>query len=78
MGLTKPGHGDTVWIEYPEGKHFRALYDSQSDTFTPQGERPIKAADVANWSYEEHEDYDASGECTAGAGQERVLLEADL
>ena len=68
MGLTKPGDGDTVWIEYPEGKHFRALYDSQSDTFTPQGEPPIKATDVANWSYEEHEDYDISDAPQADKG----------
>lgn len=60
MPPIKPNDGEIVWIEYPEGKHFQAEYDSASDTFTVKGESPIKAGDVANWTYEEHDDYDIS------------------
>jgi hypothetical protein len=58
--MQTPNDGELVWIEYPEGKHFQAAYDAASNTFVAQGESPIKAGDVANWSYEEHEDYDIS------------------
>jgi len=61
----RPNDGQTVWVEYPEGKHFRATYDESSDTYTPDGERPIRADVVCNWSEEEREDYDISDEPTA-------------
>ena len=58
--MVRPNDGETVWIEYPEGRHFQAEYDSASDTFTPPGQRPIPAGAIANWSREEREDYDIS------------------
>jgi hypothetical protein len=60
MPLIKPGDGELVWIEYPEGRHLQAVYDASSDTYAPQGQHPIAAAEVANWSHEEHEDTDIS------------------
>jgi hypothetical protein len=60
MPLTKPGDGEVVWIEYPEGRHLQAVYHASSDTYSVDGQHPITAADVANWSYEEHEDTDIS------------------
>ena len=58
--MIKPNDGETVWIEFPEGKHFRAAYDAASGTFiTAEGDR-IDASKVANWSRSEHEDYDIS------------------
>jgi len=60
MSVAKPADGETVWIEYPEGRHFQAVYDAATDTYTPPGERPVAAQDIANWSYEEREDYDIS------------------
>ncbi|MEP6483872.1 MAG: hypothetical protein ABJB01_05435 [Rudaea sp.] len=60
MAMIKPSDSETVWIEYPEGKRFRASYDASADTFiAPDGTR-IAAANVANWSHSEHEDYDIS------------------
>jgi hypothetical protein len=60
MSLQKPDNAETVWIEYPEGRHFRAEYDAASDAYTVQGQPPIPANSVANWSREEREDYDIS------------------
>ncbi len=58
--MIKPDDGETVWIEYPEGRHFRATYDAGSDTFAAVGAKRIDAAKIANWSRSEHEDYDIS------------------
>lgn len=58
MPLQKPSNAETVWIEHPEGKHFQAVYDAASDTYTADGQPPIPANSVANWSREEREDYD--------------------
>jgi len=60
MPLQKPADGETVWIEYPEGKHFQAVYDDASDTYNASGLPAIPAGSVANWSREEREDYDIS------------------
>ena len=60
MTTTKPRDAETVWIEYPEGKHFEAVYDAAADTFTPAHGPAIGAAQVANWSRDEHEDTDIS------------------
>ncbi|HZX92007.1 MAG TPA: hypothetical protein VFE67_15325 [Rudaea sp.] len=60
MPLKKPNDGEIVWVEYPEGKHFQAKYDAASDTYTAQGQQPLSANSVANWSREEREDYDIS------------------
>jgi hypothetical protein len=60
MPLKKPNDGEIVWVEYPEGKHFQAEYDAASDTYTAQGQQPLPANSVANWSREEREDYDIS------------------
>jgi hypothetical protein len=57
--MIKPNDGETVWIEYPEGQHFRATYRSASDTFVADS-KTIAASDVANWSRSEHENYDIS------------------
>ena len=35
MPLKKPNHGEVVWIEYPEGKHFQAEYDAADKTNMP-------------------------------------------
>ncbi len=58
--MTKPDDGETVWIEYPEGRRFRATYRLDSDSFVAADEKTIAARDVANWSRSEHEDYDIS------------------
>jgi hypothetical protein len=58
--MQKPNDGETVWIEYPEGRRRRAVYYSSSDTFAVEGDEPIAARVVANWSRGEHEDYDIS------------------
>jgi hypothetical protein len=58
--MIKPNDGETVWIEYPEGRHFRATYRSASDTFVAADNPSVAARDVANWSRSEHEDYDIS------------------
>jgi len=55
-----PGDGETVWIEYPEGRHFRAQYDANGRRFVADDGALVAADDVANWSREEHEDYDIS------------------
>jgi hypothetical protein len=60
MSVIRPIDGETVWIECPEGKHFEAVYDVKTDTFTPSLGQPIAAKDVANWSRQEHEDTDIS------------------
>ena len=60
MPVQKPDDSETVWIEYPEGKHFQAEFDAASDTYAVQGRAPIPAHSVANWSREEREDYDIS------------------
>jgi len=64
--MVKPDDGEIVWIEYPEGRHLRAKFDSASDTFAPFGEHPIAASAIANWSREEHEDYDISDDPQEG------------
>ena len=58
--MIKPNDGETVWIEYPEGRHLRAKYRSASDTFAAADDKSIAACHVANWSRREHEDYDIS------------------
>lgn len=60
MPLQNPADGETVWIEYPEGKHFQAVFDAASDTYNASGLPAIPAGLVANWSREEREDYDIS------------------
>jgi len=40
MPAQKPDDSETVWIEYPEGKHFQAEYDAASDTYAVQDGRP--------------------------------------
>ena len=66
--MIRPVNGETVWIEYPEGRHFRAMYDAQSDSFATEDASPIGAAVVANWSRQEHEDYDISDQPNAPKG----------
>ena len=60
MSTVRPVDGETVWIEYPEGKHFEAVFTAKADTFTPSEGAAIAAKDVANWSRQEHEDTDIS------------------
>jgi len=60
MPLKKPNDGEIVWVEYPEGKRFQAKFDAASDTYAAQGQQPLAADSVANWSREEREDYDIS------------------
>jgi len=60
MPLQKPADGETVWIEYPEGRHFQAVYDAASDSYSAPGLPAVAATSVANWSREEREDYDIS------------------
>jgi hypothetical protein len=57
--MQKPNDAEVVWVEYPEGRRFRARYEAAADVFVVDG-RKLDAADVANWSREEHEDYDIS------------------
>ena len=58
--MNKPNDGESVWIEYPEGRRFRATYRSNSDSFAANDGKNVAARDVANWSRNEHEDYDIS------------------
>jgi hypothetical protein len=58
--MIKPNDGETVWVEYPEGRRFRSTYRSASDSFDAKDGAPIAASAVANWSRSEHEDYDIS------------------
>ena len=60
MSQVRPVPDEIVWIEYPEGKHFEAVYDAKADTFTPADGAPIPANAVANWSRQEHENTDIS------------------
>ena len=60
MDTVRPIDGETVWIEYPEGKRFEALYDAKADTFTPANGPAIAAKEVANWSRQENENTDIS------------------
>lgn len=55
-----PGDGETVWIEYPEGRHFRAMYDATAQRFVGADGSRVAADKIANWSHEEREDYDIS------------------
>ncbi len=57
--MQKPDDGEAVWIEYPEGRHLLARFDARADVFVVGDER-VAAGAVANWSREEHEDYDIS------------------
>jgi hypothetical protein len=68
--MIKPNDGETVWIEYPEGRRFRATYRSASDTFAAADRKAISACEVANWSRGEHEDYDISDDPTRSLGGE--------
>jgi len=68
MTLRKPNDLETVWIEYPEGRHLRAVYDAGNDTYRAESEAAIAAHQVANWSYEEHEDTDISDQPLADKG----------
>ena len=67
MTLRKPDDLETVWIEYPEGRHLRAVYDAGSDSYRAEGEI-VPANSVANWSYDEHEDTDISDQPLAPKG----------
>jgi hypothetical protein len=58
--MIRPVPDETVWIEYPEGKHVEAVYDAKADTFTPAEGEPVPASAIANWSRQEHEDTDIS------------------
>lgn len=55
-----PGDGETVWIEYPEGRHFRAKYKAGVHCFIGDDDTRVAADRVANWSHSEREDYDIS------------------
>jgi hypothetical protein len=55
-----PNDGETVWIEYPEGRHFRAAYEAGAHRFVGIDGTHVPADKVANWSRDEHEDYDIS------------------
>ncbi len=57
MDSVKPLNGETVWVEYPKGKCFRALYDSAADAFTLKA-IAIPATAVAGWSRQLHESAD--------------------
>ncbi|MEP6940969.1 MAG: hypothetical protein ABI846_14475 [Rudaea sp.] len=67
MPLRKPNDGETVWIEYPEGRHLQAVYEAAADAFRA-GSEMIVAQSVANWSYEQHEDTDISDQPLADKG----------
>lgn len=67
MALRKPNDGETVWIEFPEGRHLQAVYDAGSDSYRAQGET-IAADAATNWSYEQHEDTDISDQPLADKG----------
>ncbi len=55
-----PNDGETVWIEYPEGRRFTAKYEAGGSRFIAADGSEVAAAAVANWSRQEHEDYDIS------------------
>ncbi len=55
-----PNDGETVWIEYPEGRRFRAKYDEGAKRFVGDDGAHVSADHVANWSRNEREDYDIS------------------
>jgi hypothetical protein len=57
---TYPNDGEKVWIEHPEGRHFRVTFDASAKCFVGADGARIAADDVANWSREEREDYDIS------------------
>jgi hypothetical protein len=58
--VIKPSDGESVWVEYPEGRRFHATYRASSETFVAEDGKTVAAGDVANWSRGEHEDYDIS------------------
>jgi hypothetical protein len=60
MSTVRPIDDETVWVEFPAGKHFEAEYSAKADTFTPKEGPAIAAKDVVNWSRQEHEDTDIS------------------
>jgi hypothetical protein len=64
MDTAKPLNGETVWVEYPKGNCFRALYDSAADAFT-RAAGAIPAIAVANWSRQLHEPGPSRPEATA-------------
>lgn len=55
-----PSDGETVWIEYPEGRHFRARYEGGANRFVGDDGSHVSADRVTNWSRNEHEDCDNS------------------
>ena len=57
--MERPADSEVVWIEYPEGRRFRATFNAGSNEFVADDKR-IALVDVANWSHSEHEDYDIS------------------
>ena len=63
--MQTPNDGESVWVEYPEGKRFRAKFHAASNTFAPEQGVPIHIREVMNWSRQEHEDYDISDEPAA-------------
>ncbi len=68
MDTVRPIDGETVWIEYPEGRHVEAIYDAKADTFTPSGGQAIAARAIANWSRQEHENTDISDDPKESVG----------
>ena len=57
--MEHPEDGEVVWIEFPQGRHFRATFNAASHQFVAD-EKRIALAEVANWSRHEHENYDIS------------------
>jgi hypothetical protein len=55
-----PNDGETVWIEFPEGRHFRAKFEAGAQCFVGEDGTRVAADRVANWSRSEREDYDIS------------------
>ena len=55
-----PNDDETVWIEYPEGRHFLAKYDASANRFVGEDGSHIASDRIANWSREERENYDIS------------------
>ena len=49
MSIVRPIDGETVWVEFPAGKHFEAEFGAKTDTFTPKHGPPIAAKEVVNW-----------------------------
>lgn len=45
-----PAHGATVWVHAPKGTLRRGTWDEQSRTFSVEGERPIREAEVLEWN----------------------------